>query len=212
MLQHNIFLARVGRVVRDAVVEAEACGKAHAGLEAVSRLQPRVSEERAHAILDVRRNALERLTRLDVFLSPLPDLTMDFRGLAVIMQEGRVLEMATALVTQFRSSRASCVDVMGIAKQLSGRIVSSRKESAQRHSRRRRLLCGNLGFLLLVLYFFLLCTLIGFQRHGAPVIVVVVAASLVSTATISIAGPMRTPRLSTCGRRLGGERSAAWAQ
>ena len=52
LLQHDILLTRVGRIMCDFMVEAETGGEAHHSLDAISRLQSGMTQQRSYTILD----------------------------------------------------------------------------------------------------------------------------------------------------------------
>lgn len=103
LLNNNLLLARVGRIMSHAVVERQPRGKPHARPQAVSRLQAGVAQERAYAILDANGNVRERrLARLDRLLDPAADLAMHLGGFAVVAEERGVFEVLTSSGLELR--------------------------------------------------------------------------------------------------------------
>lgn len=105
LLEDNIFLTRVRRVMCDLMVEIEPGGETDAGFEAVSWLQSWVTQQRPYAILNSFSDAQERLTGFDAVLYPPTNLAVSLRCLAVILEEDVVSGMKKSLVACFGGCR-----------------------------------------------------------------------------------------------------------
>jgi hypothetical protein len=131
------------------MVQTKTRRKAHSRLEIISRFNRLVPQKRTYTVLDTIGNLIEGVTRLDVLLSPLSNLTMYFSRFAIVVQKRRVFELSTTLVANFLSCGASRVKVIRIALKLADGIILVCKELAQGNPGRRRLLRSSLVLLLL---------------------------------------------------------------
>jgi len=141
LLQNNILMAWVRRIMRDLMVHAQAGGEAEAGFAAISRLQPGIPQQRPHGSLNARGDVLEGVTRSDGLLDPSSSLAVGLSSLAIVLSELVVFPMPPALKPNLRASRPlrSLADVR-VFLQLTLRVVARWEEVTQRNSRRRGLL------------------------------------------------------------------------
>ena len=130
LLQHHILLTWVGCVMSDLMVEAQAGGKTHAGLEAVTGLQSRMTQQRPHAIFNAFGDGQKSLARLDAFLYPSSSLIVHLGGFAVVLEENVVFRVPMSFVACF-SSRCRC---LGVTLHFPLGIVAGREEVAQQDS------------------------------------------------------------------------------
>lgn len=105
LLEYHL-VARVGRIVGSAVVDAQARRETHTGLERIALLETLVSGESAHRVLDALCNLGERHARLDPLLCPLSDLTVHLGAASVVGEEILVHAVEVALLL---AGRAVCV-------------------------------------------------------------------------------------------------------
>ena len=111
LLQHDL-VPRVGRVVRRAIVDAEAARKPHARDQTIAFRQAVVARERAHAVLDVLGDFCERLAGLGAALRVRPDLAVHFGGVAVLVDEVAILE-AVEVALFFGGGAVAVLAVVG---------------------------------------------------------------------------------------------------
>ncbi len=104
VLVQRHLIPRVWRVVRRAVVPAQARRKAHATLEAVALLEPHVARQVAHSILDALGNLRQRRAGLDELLAgPGAHLAVHDGALAVLAHEVFVESFEVALLLTRRA-------------------------------------------------------------------------------------------------------------
>src|SRR5436309_9550143 len=69
------------------VVDVQTSGEAHAPFEIVAFFEPRVTRQSSDGLFDTFSYLVQSLTRLHPFLSPLPDLSVYFGCLTILVQE-----------------------------------------------------------------------------------------------------------------------------
>lgn len=131
ILENNVLLAWVRRVVRSLVIQTKTRRKAHSGLDVVAGFNSLVSQKRTDTVLNAIGNLIEGVAGLDILLSPLSDLTMYFCRFAIVVQKRRVLKLFSTLVANFLSCSASRVKVIRVALNLTNGVVLVCKELAQ---------------------------------------------------------------------------------
>ncbi|KAG9533545.1 peptidase M24A, methionine aminopeptidase, partial [Aureobasidium melanogenum] len=83
-LLENCLVTSIGGVVGSAVVDAQTSRETHASSDVVALFKTLMAGQVAHAILDTLSNLSQGLSRLDVLLGPLADLSVNFGGVAVL--------------------------------------------------------------------------------------------------------------------------------
>lgn len=130
LLQHDILLTWIRGVVCDFVVEAEAGGKTHAGLEAVPGLDASMTKQCPDTVLNPVGDRKESLTGLGGLLYPFSSLAVHLGGLAVVLEEDFVLGVQKSVVTCF-SHRCRC---LGVDLHLTLGVLARGEELAQQDS------------------------------------------------------------------------------
>lgn len=138
VLEDDVLLAGIGRVMGNLVVEAEAGGETHASLEAVAGLKALVVEHRPDAVLNALGDTEEGLAGLHRLLHPASGLAMNLGGLAVVPEPVLVLGEPASLVTAF-GGRHRC---LGVELDLTLGELAGREEVIDQDGRRGRLLEG----------------------------------------------------------------------
>lgn len=137
LLEHDVLLARVGRVMGNLVVEADPGGEPHAGLETVAGFQTVVAQERSHAVFEPVRDVHQFVAGLDGPLDPLPGLAMHLGGLAVILKKHTVVRVSKSVVACFTRRRRP--GSLGVQLDFALEVVAVGEEVAEWDSWRRRL-------------------------------------------------------------------------
>lgn len=145
LLLQDHLVARIGGVMRGAVVQAEASREAHTGDLGITIGQSIVTGQSAHAVLDAVRDVSESLSGLDGLLRPSSDLSVDLGGLAEICEEVavEVIEMSLLLV-------GSTVTVVVLVFDLLALGISLVREELADQDTRGVALAGGVGLLLLL--------------------------------------------------------------
>lgn len=99
LLQHR-FIASIWSIVGCTMIYAKPGWKSHSTFDVISFFQTLMPRQRSNAVLDSFSDLRQRLTRFDVPLRPLPDLSVYLRALPVFIQEVVVhsIQMALLLV------------------------------------------------------------------------------------------------------------------
>lgn len=125
--ENHFFLTRVGRVMRNTIVQRKTSRESHARYETIPGTKTIVIEQRSHAVFDAHGNFRECLTRGDVLLRPVSDLTVNLRRLAVVAQESFVFNAITRLISDLLTRGASRILDGRIFQQFTGRVVAGRE-------------------------------------------------------------------------------------
>ncbi len=137
-----------------AIVQIDARRESNACDEVISLLQALVAGQIPYAIFDTLGNLGKRLSRLDTLLSPLSDLTMDFRSLPILAQEVTVHPVEVPLLLVCCPLRI----LVSVLDNLTLGIYATWEQLGDQDAWRRGLDCGTAcaGFLFLSWFPFLL--------------------------------------------------------
>lgn len=192
VLVQRHLIPRVWRVVRRAVIPAQPRREPHPSLDAIALLQPHVSRQVAHRILDPLGNLRQRRAGLDELLPrPGAHLAVHDGALAVLADEIVVEPVEVALLLARRAVRV----LVHIGDLFPGRVCAVGVQLGDGDAGRGRLLGRGGGGLLLLLLAglpLLLCCSAG----GAIVLLVVVV--LVGVVVRGSGGPVGGFRRGTC--------------
>lgn len=197
MLEDDVLLARIRRIMRHTRVDRKAGRESHSSLHTISRFDGLVPEKSPHAILNPGCDLSERLSGLHGVLDPVPDLPVNFSGFAIVVQQRRIVEVVPVKIPQLLGRRARRGEVMLVVEELASGIIPRGEQLTQRDARRRRLDSRSslLLVLLLGLSLSLLLAVVDGADYGGRLIVVVVIIAAVPEAAIAVAREVRAAGL-----------------
>jgi hypothetical protein len=113
------------------MVQTKTRRKAHSRLDVIARFNSLVSQKRTYTVLNTIGDLIECVSRFDILLSPLSNLTMYLSRFAIIVEKRRVFKLSTSLVANFLSCSTSRVKVIRIILKFTNGIILVCKELAQ---------------------------------------------------------------------------------
>lgn len=158
ILENNLFASRIGSPVSGDIVQAESGWKSHTAFEGVSSLKTLVANEGSHAFLDLISKVAHRNTWLGDSLHILTNLTMDFGGLAIVVEILIIHILQGSKMTDLlRCGALKVIILNGIFDNLAVREWLIMEDISERDSGRSGLLSSDrLLFLLLIVLSLLL--------------------------------------------------------
>lgn len=146
LLQHHL-IPRIGCVMGSTVIDTQPTRETHPTLDIVPFLETLVTRQRAHGIFNTLCDLRQSLTRPDILLRILADLTVHLRALAVFLQEiiPHAVKIAFLLVGSAVGILILVFDNLTLGELVIG------EEVGYWHARRRGLDLGTLLLLRLAL-------------------------------------------------------------